>query len=217
MRHRLATCCALLASLSLVSAAHADDTGWRAALRIVSISPGGSSTGIATTGSRLEAESATSVEVAVVYGLSWNWAVELAFTSANLDLSTSGGGAPAGDAGSVRMAPLVLTLQYRFERIGRVQPYVGFGGDFTHFSGYRLSDMVRGGGVSTIDFPDSVGFASQVGADVAITDKLLANVDVKYIRMPNDVDFRLAAGGNLDTVSFDPKPWVFGIGVTYRF
>jgi outer membrane protein W len=61
---------------------------------------------------------------------------------------------------------------------------------------------------------DSWGGALQAGFDYQIQRNWYFNVDVKYLWIDNDV--RLNATGT-NASSLDLDPWVFGVGIRYRF
>jgi hypothetical protein len=44
-----------------------------------------------------------------------------------------------------------------------------------------------------------------------------AAMDVKYIWLDTDVGIKLVTGGTLDTINVKVNPWVFGVGVGYKF
>ena len=60
----------------------------------------------------------------------------------------------------------------------------------------------------------SVGLAGQGGFDVRLGEKLFLNGDVKYMALRSDV--KLSANGQkVSAVKLDP--WLFGVGLGYRF
>ena len=94
--------------------------------------------------------------------------------------------------------------------------YFGAGINFTLFYSYDLSDDLAGLGVTSLDFDNSFGLAGNVGLDINLGENLLLNADVKYIQIGTDVDF-MVGGDVLGTVGVDIDPWVFGVGVGWRF
>ena len=58
----------------------------------------------------------------------------------------------------------------------------------------------------------SVGGALQAGLDYEIQKNVYLNLDVKYVWISNDVT---AAGATIGDLKINP--WVFGIGVGWRF
>lgn len=69
------------------------------------------------------------------------------------------------------------------------------------------------GGALTID-RHSVGAALQVGVDFQLAENLLVNFDIKKVYM--DTEVKNAATG-ITVTDLDIDPWLFGVGVGYRF
>ena len=64
-----------------------------------------------------------------------------------------------------------------------------------------------------LDLEDySVGAAAQAGFDYEVTEGVFLNVDVKKVLIRSDVT---AGGATLTTADLDP--WLYSIGVGYRF
>ncbi|MBL1268249.1 MAG: outer membrane beta-barrel protein [Halomonas sp.] len=111
------------------------------------------------------------------------------------DLSVSG-----ADAGSIDRLPINLLVNY-YPLGGldsRVQPYVGAGLNYTHFSSEP----------SGLSVDESYGAIGQVGVDLAVTDNVMLNGYASYA----DVNADINVGGEVDI-----EPVTIGGGVTYRF
>lgn len=111
------------------------------------------------------------------------------------------------DLGSVNLLPPTITVQWHFFPEGPVSPYVGAGINYTIFY-----DVERAGPVTSIDYDDAFGWALQAGVDVAVTDRLYLNLDVKKIFLETDVRIN-----NAIDASVEINPWILGVGVGYRF
>ena len=55
-----------------------------------------------------------------------------------------------------------------------------------------------------------------VGLSVYIGDHFHINGDIKYIQIQTDADIKVGAD-TLDKVKTDINPWVFGLGVGWKF
>jgi len=88
---------------------------------------------------------------------------------------------------------------------GKFRPYVGLGVNYTLYTNDDLPP-----GLSTDN--DSIGLALQVGMDVQLAPQWFLNVDLKKVKMGTDV----SANGTKVT-HLDIDPWLFGVGVGYRF
>ncbi|HSP32300.1 MAG TPA: OmpW family outer membrane protein [Halomonas sp.] len=108
---------------------------------------------------------------------------------------------------STKHLPPTLTLQY-YPLGGtqsRVQPYVGAGINYTHFSDEDLA-------IGDLDLNDSWGAAGQVGIDLLIDDNWALNAAAWYIDIDTDASVNGASAG---TVEIDPLVVMAGLG--YRF
>ncbi len=169
-----------------------------------------------------------------VYMVDSHWGVELlAATPFEHDIEAKGKGAIAGttlDAGSTKHLPPTLSVQY-YPRGGESgwQPYIGVGVNYTLFFDEdvdsELIDLLgdlTGGAVTdaNLDLENSFGLSAQAGVDIPVTENLGINLAVWYI----DIDTRaeitaMASGMEAAKVKFDVDidPWVFNLGIAYRF
>ena len=111
------------------------------------------------------------------------------------DLSVAG-----SDVGSIDRLPVNLLVNY-YPLGGlnsRVQPYVGAGLNYTHFSSEP----------SGLSVDESYGAIGQVGVDLAVTENVMLNGYASYA----DVSADISGGGEVDM-----EPVTIGGGVTYRF
>ena len=139
-------------------------------------------------------------EVDLGYFFTPNIATELVLTYPQKQTISSGGVA----IGSLKHLPPTLTVQYHFTGMS-VRPYVGAGMNYTHFSDVQLP-----AGVSIKS--NSFGLAAQAGLDIPLGGGWMLNADLKYVQIKTDVS---ASGVKVDT--FKVNPWLYGIGVGYRF
>jgi outer membrane protein len=147
----------------------------------------------------LDADNATGGEVALTGFMSEHWAIELGIGTTKHDLSING-----ANAGSVKLMPVNLMLQFHFLRDAAFRPYIGAGGNYTRF--YELNFA---GGTEDVD-RDRFGPVAQVGFDIALGKSLLLNADVKKIWLETE-----ASGLANGTIKLDP--WVYALGIGFRF
>jgi len=113
----------------------------------------------------------------------------------------------AGRVGSVWLLPPTVTLQYHFDAMGSVRPYVGAGVNYTVFYDARSA-------LPNISFANNLGWALQAGADIPIGDKgYFFNLDVKKLFLATTIK---AAGGAV-RASATLDPWLVGTGIGIRF
>lgn len=126
----------------------------------------------------------------------------LAATPFNHDVTAEG----LGKIGDTDQLPPTLSLQWLPQLdMGGFQPYVGVGVNYTTFfdEQSRLGDL---------KLEDSWGIAWQAGVDFQIDQNWLLNAAVWNIDIDTDVKLN---GDDVGSVEIDP--WVYMLGVGYRF
>ncbi|HSO24849.1 MAG TPA: OmpW family outer membrane protein, partial [Chondromyces sp.] len=123
--------CLVVALMLLVlpAVSQAQDN-WIFRVRGISISPNDSSSQILDTGTEVTVDSKTTFEVDLTYMFSDNVGLEVIAATARHDLATAGGALGGADAGSVKVLPPTVTLQYFFGS-DTIRPYIGAGVNFT--------------------------------------------------------------------------------------
>src|SRR5882724_10004356 len=147
----------------------------------------------------LDVDDKTTAEIGITHFLTSNWALDLGLSLAKHDVTLNG-----NDAGSMKIMPVNLTAQYHFVPEGAWRPYVGACLNYTHFSDVNI----QGGSVNLEK--DRFGPVIQAGLDVPIGESWSVNADVKKIWLSTDVSG--AASGSMDL-----DPWIFGVGIGYKF
>jgi len=206
----------VIVAVLMVVAATADASNWIVRGRVITISPDESSSTIGDTGTGVAVDSDTVPEVDVTYMFNQTWGLEVIAATSNHDLTGKSGALGGANLGEIAVLPPTFTLQYHTGYPEAFDFYFGLGVNYTLFYDYDLSDDLGGLGVTDLDFDDSIGFAGQMGLDISINDHWILNLDAKYIDISTDVDIE-TGDGLLDTISVDVNPWVYGIGVGYRF
>jgi outer membrane protein len=110
----------------------------------------------------------------------------------------------SANVGSVKLMPVNLILQFHLLPNAAIRPYIGAGGNYTRF--YEV-DVI--GGLGDVD-RDRFGPVAQAGFDIPLGKTLLLNFDAKKIWLDTDVSGVVSGNENID-------PWVFGVGVGFRF
>ena len=119
-----------------------------------------------------------------------------------------------GEVGEAWMFPPALTLQYHFTGLCGFKPYVGVGAQWIHFFSEKTGNNVLG--ASKIEVDDAFGFVLQAGLDVELGSGWYMNADVKKSFLDTTVTLHNTAVGDV-RVEHDLDPWVFSVGVGYRF
>ena len=112
--------------------------------------------------------------------------------------------------------PPILTLQYHFDRIGAVRPYVGAGVEWIHYFDSK-SDMVGPfSGYNGVKFRDSWGPAVQAGFDLELGGGWSLGFDAKYVWEDTRITWTDAAN-NIITTRHDLNPLIATANIGYRF
>lgn len=207
MKKTLCTVSIFATSLGLMFASYAEAGDWLIRTRVVNIEPNESSSAggpLNLPSDALDVDNQVAPEVDITYFFTKNIALELILTyPQEHDVSLMG-----SKIGSVKELPPTLTLQYHFMPDKAFKPYVGAGINYTRFTDRDLAH-------NTVKLEnDSFGPAVQAGFDYALTGNWYLNADVKYIWIDTDVKAK-DTGAKLTSLDIDP--WVYGVGIGYRF
>ncbi|MFJ4144971.1 OmpW family protein [Pseudomonas sp. NPDC089734] len=145
----------------------------------------------------------------------------LAATPFSHTVSVSGLGAGLdGKLADIKQLPPTLSLQYYpMEPSSKFQPYAGIGINYTTFFDTDLTSNRKDQGFSNLKLKDSVGLAGQLGVDYLITDNILLNASVWYVDIDTEatVDGPSGLSVGKTKVNVDIDPWVYMVGVGYKF
>jgi len=147
----------------------------------------------------LDVDDQATAEIGLTYFFRPQWAVDVGITTAKHDITLNG-----ARIGDTQILPINVTAQYHFMPNGKIRPYVGAGLNYTRFSDVNIL-----GGAVDLD-SDSFGPVVQAGLDWALTDQWMVNFDVKKIWISTDASGAASGGVDVD-------PWVYGVGVGFKF
>jgi outer membrane protein len=200
-----------LSTLSAVvtfSSARADDDPWEVRLRGVYLAAAQQSDAIngLVPANGITINDKWLPDVDIEYFFVPHWSTELVLTYPQTqDVYVEG-----TKIGTFKHLPPVLTAKYNFLPGQNFQPYVGAGVNFTLIFDTNLNVP----GVSALKLNStSVGPALQAGFDYKIQDHWYMNLDVKWVLLGSNV--YLPGQVRISTVELNP--WLFGLGVGYRF
>lgn len=178
--------------------------------------------GTKVSGTKATVDNSTQLGLTFGYMLTDHIGLELlAATPFSHTVSVKGLGAGLdGKLADVKQLPPTLSLQYYpMDAASKLQPYVGIGLNYTKFFDTDLSGTRKQEGFSNLKLKDSVGLAGQIGLDYMITDHILVNASVWYV----DIDTKASVDGpsalsvGKTKVDVDIDPWVYMVGVGYKF
>lgn len=184
---------------------------WLIRIRAIDVVPyAGSSTITGLGGEVNEISSQIVPELDISYFFSPHVSAELILATSKHDVTATGTSIGNVDLGSVRVLPPTLTLQYHFCPKKLINPYVGFGLNYTNFY-----DVDSGPVANSVDYSSSFGPALEIGADIALNKNWMINLDIKQIFMQTDAT--VVVGNDYYTTTVDVNPVIYGIGIGYRF
>jgi outer membrane protein len=146
------------------------------------------------------------------YFITPNLAVNLIAATSRHEVEVTGSALGTVDLGRVWALPPTLTFQYHPLPSERFSPYIGVGLNYTVFYGEGGS---RTPPVTGVDIRNAFGVAFNVGLDIEVAPNWLINLDVKKLILRPDVAVDTTVGRI--NANADLDPWIFGIGVRYRF
>lgn len=163
----------------------------------------------ALTGDIAEVDDSWVPSLTLTYFVNKNIGVELFCCFAQHGIE--GKGPLAGvELGETMIFPPILSLQYHFDGMGRIKPYVGAGVQFIHF--FDESPEAIG---TSLDIDSAFGFSLQGGVDVELGSGWYAGADVRYTWL--DSEATITAGPARLTTDFDLDPLIVSAHVGYRF
>jgi outer membrane protein len=190
------------------AAASGAESPWLVRVRATRLNTDTSSTaglGGALPADAIDVQSKWIPEIDVSYFFTRNIAAELVLTVPQKHHVTVAG----GRIGSFKHLPPTLLLQYHFaDGLGAFKPYVGAGLNYTRLWGEKMD---VGGTPVTLD-SSSVGPALQFGVDYRLDRHWYLNADVKKVWISTDVKL-----GGSKISELDVDPWLFSVGIGYRF
>jgi len=195
-------------ALTMISTIAAADDSWLMRIRGINMNPDVSST-VNVIGGEADIDSDSVPELDITYFFTDNIAAELILATTRHRVDVSGSTLGNVDLGKVSLLPPTLTAQWHFIPDGTFRPYVGAGLNYTIF----YDESAPRGTVNSINYRNSIGYALQAGMDYGIDDHWGINADIKKIFLNTDLELN---GGGI-TADVDIDPWVFGLGVAYRY
>ncbi|MXS17647.1 OmpW/AlkL family protein [Pseudomonas oryzihabitans] len=175
----------------------------------------------ANLGGKASMDSDTQLGLNVAYMLTDHLGVELlAATPFEHQVNIKGTGLDAanGKLGSLKHLPPTLSLvYYPLDAKATFQPYVGAGLNYTWIYDEHVGSGASAAGFDNFRADNSWGWSAQVGADLMLTDRVMLNAQVRYIDIATTAHVDNTALGARAKVDLDVDPWVYMVGLGYRF
>lgn len=201
-------CALALASQS----AFADLSNWQIGIRGLDVVPDASSSPITGIGGTVNSISSDVIpELDINYYFTNNVSSELILGTTHNNVEARNTSVGTVKLGSVDLLPPTLTMLYHFLPTSFISPYVGAGVNYTYF--YNENS---GSTATSIYYSDSFGPALQAGLDINVAKGWAINLDVKKLFISSNVTASVPGVGNV-TTNVKINPFVYGLGVQYRF
>lgn len=175
----------------------------------------------ATLGGQATLDSDTQLGLNFAYMLTNNLGLELlAATPFSHEVGVKGLGGLDGKLADIKHLPPTLSVvYYPLEAQSSFQPYVGLGINYTTFFQEDLASAREAQGFSNLKLDDSFGLAAQIGMDYMLTENVMFNAQVRYIDIDTEatVDGPTALSVGKTKVDVDVDPWVYMVGLGYKF
>ena len=220
----LAVAAALAGGTAMTHAYEAGD--WILRAGAVTVAPDADSDVVPILGVTVDVDDDTQLSIIPVYMVDSNWGIELlAATPFEHDIDVNE--APIS-AGSTKHLPPTLTIQWypRGNQDGW-QPYIGLGVNYTTFFSEDTSrdldnvlEAELGAVGSDLELDDSFGLSASAGVDIPLGENWSLNAGVWYIDIDTTAEVTAKfEDGSRAKVKFDVDidPWVYNIGIAYRF
>jgi outer membrane protein len=171
---------------------------------------------------KVDVDDDTQLGIIPAYMVTEKWAVEvLTSTPFEHDINVEN---TSLQAGSTKHLPPTVSVQW-YPRGGKDgwQPYIGAGVNYTLFwdeeADNQLIDFL---GVDDADLSldNSFGLAAQAGVDIPFGEHWAVNLGVWYIDIDTKAEIKAkVAGQTVAKVKFDVEldPWVYNVGIAYKF
>lgn len=222
---RLGLFAAAIVAASTAGAYEAGD--WIVRGGVVNVSPDDDSSalelnGTAIGGTGVAVDEDTQLLLNVTWMARHNLGVELlAATPFEHEVRTTGLAPLPGlkdvDLGKIKHLPPTLTvLWYPMDPGSSFQPFIGGGVNYTVFFQEDLSSAAEAAlGADNLELDDSWGLAFRAGFDYMLNDCWSVHAGVYYLDIETEAGLDTALG-KVD-VDVDVNPWVYTLGVGYRF
>ncbi len=213
----LAVAAALTSGTAMTHAYEAGD--WILRAGAVTVAPDAESDSIPELGGvTVDVDDDTQLSIIPVYMATESWGIEL-LAATPFQHSIDVNEAPI-TAGSTKHLPPTLTVQW-YPRGGSTgwQPYVGVGLNYTIFFDEEAdSDLEELVGKADLDLDDSFGLSASAGVDIPFGENWNFNAGIWYIDIDTTATVTLKEANNAK-VKFDVDidPWVYNIGIAYKF
>lgn len=163
----------------------------------------------------------TQLGLNLAYMVTDKFAVELLAASPfkhDVNIKGTAGGIADGKLGTLKhLPPTVSAIYYPLDSKSAFQPYIGAGITYTWFFDEKVGSSATAGGFDNFRVNNTWGWAAQVGADYMLTDNIMLNGQIRYIDIDTTAYVNNNALGVRAKVNVDVNPYVYMLGLGYKF
>ena len=212
----LAVAAALAGGTAMTNAYEAGD--WILRVGAATVAPDADSDTVPGLGVTVDVDDNTQLGLIGTYMATEQFGIELlAATPFSHDIDVNEVNAQAGET---KHLPPTLSIQW-YPRGGKSgwQPYVGVGVNYTYFFDEEADSDLEGiVGKADLDLDDSFGLSASAGVDIPFGEHWAFNAGIWYIDIDTTAEVTLREADNAK-VKFDVDidPWVYNIGIAYKF
>lgn len=211
----LAVAAALAGGAAITHAYEAGDVILR--VGAATVAPDADSDVVPGLGVTVDVDDNTQLGIIPAYIVDPNWGIELlAATPFDHDIDVNEADLRAG---STKHLPPTLTVQWypRGHKTGW-QPYFGVGVNYTYFFDEEANSDLEGiVGKADLDLDDSFGLSASAGVDIPFGEHWMFNAGIWYIDIDTTATVKLRDAGAKVKFDVDIDPWVYNIGIAYKF
>ncbi|MBL0845886.1 OmpW/AlkL family protein [Pseudomonas mediterranea] len=136
----------------------------------------------------------------------------------DVNISGTSGGIANGKLGSLKhLPPTVSLIYYPLNNKAAFQPYLGIGINYTWVYDESVGSRASAAGFDSFHASNSWGWAAQAGADYMLTDRLMLNAQMRYIDIETDAYVSNTTLGVRSKVNVEVDPFVYMVGLGYKF
>ena len=174
-------------------------------------------------GGKATLSSDTQLGLNFAYMFTSHWGIELLAAtpfSHDVKLKNTALSPANGKLGSLKQLPPTLSVvYYPLDSKSAFQPYVGAGINYTWIYDEHVGSRASAEGFDNFKAKNSWGMAWQLGADYMLTDNIMINAQARYIDIDTraTVENNAVAPGTRAKVNVDVDPWVYMVGLGYKF
>ena len=176
--------------------------------------------GLNIQGGQVSVDEAGTLAIDIDYMITRNIGLDIMLdTSSDHDIHGRGSLNGLGKIAETKVLPPALWLNYYFFAEKKFRPYLGAGIGYVIFFDQEADGSLEAvlGGRSNLDVDNTPVSGGQIGFDFDITDRWFLTANFKATRMRPRAEIQSRNLANKINVDVNIDPFIYGVGVGYRF